>query len=135
MQANKAQCKKRVDMEAWHHQPSHRDQIALFRSLICTSASQNPAACGTHQGKQKSQHDPPRRAGVHEITVQSAGCRGGKGIGLVVEAGLLPRHQHVGYQPVIGQDIRSTSPCPSLRIAYRGGTLCTALRRVRTWQR
>ena len=32
------------------HQPSERDQIAFFRSLICTGARRNPATCGTNQG-------------------------------------------------------------------------------------
>ena len=32
------------------HQPSERDRIAFFRSLICTGAPCNPEACGTNQG-------------------------------------------------------------------------------------
>jgi len=35
------------------HQPSARDQIAFFRSLICTGACWNSATCGTHQGSGK----------------------------------------------------------------------------------
>ena len=30
------------------HQPSERDQIALFRPTVCTSAGRNPATRGTH---------------------------------------------------------------------------------------
>jgi len=41
------------------HQPSERDRIAFFRSLICTGTRRNPADCGTNQGNQKD--DLPRK--------------------------------------------------------------------------
>jgi len=46
--------------------PSERHQIAWFRSLICTGARRNPAACGPNQGTPKRLFAPLMRAGGSE---------------------------------------------------------------------
>ena len=46
-------------------QSSERDQIAFFKSLICTGGRRNPAACGTHKGNRERRFATPLRAGGH----------------------------------------------------------------------
>jgi len=48
------------------HQPSERDQTALFRSLICTGAHPNPVICSTNQDNPDRRLCPTLRAGGRE---------------------------------------------------------------------
>ena len=54
--------------------PSGRDQIAFFKSLICTGARLNPATCGVNQGDGKRRFGPTLRAGGPAGGVGGRGC-------------------------------------------------------------